>query len=255
MQLYFSPGACSLASHIALREAGLSFDLKRTDVKTKKLEDGSDFFAVNSKGAVPALRLNDGQVLTEGPAILQYIADQKPDSKLAPKAGTLERYRLLEWLNFITSEVHKTFSPLFNPTAADAVSRARTSRSRSAKETVAGAASASTWSTLRSSGLLVVIVTLFGVLNASTPGACAASASAGGTGTARVRRYKRSTASAIGARAGSTPAWHRSVRRNVRPRMKSRYCSVSITSWSAPRAWRVRAVAVVSGDGLASLRY
>jgi len=116
MQLYFSPGACSLASHIVLREAGLPFDLKRTDVKTKKLEDGSDYFAVNSKGSVPALRLDGGQVLTEGPAILQYIADQKLESRLAPKSGTLERYRLLEWLNFITSEIHKSFSPLFNPT-------------------------------------------------------------------------------------------------------------------------------------------
>jgi glutathione S-transferase len=116
MQLYFAPGACSLASHITLREAGLPFDLKRTDTKTKKLEDGSDYFAVNSKGSVPALRLDDGQVLTEGPAILQYIADQKPDSRLAPRAGTLERYRVLEWLNFITSELHKGFSPLFNPT-------------------------------------------------------------------------------------------------------------------------------------------
>ena len=115
MQLYFSPGACSLASHIVLREAGLPFDLKRTDVKTKKLDDGSDYLAVNSKGSVPALRLDDGQVLTEGPAILQYIADQKLESRLAPKSGTLERYRLLEWLNFITSEIHKSFSPLFNP--------------------------------------------------------------------------------------------------------------------------------------------
>jgi glutathione S-transferase len=113
MQLYFSPGACSLASHIVLREAGLPFDLKRADVRTKKLEDGSDYFAVNSKGAVPALRLDDGQVLTEGPAIMQYLADQKPDSKLVPKAGTLERYRVLEWLNFITSELHKGFTPLF----------------------------------------------------------------------------------------------------------------------------------------------
>jgi len=121
MQLYFSPGACSLASHITLREAGLPFDLKRTDTKTKKLEDGGDYFAVNSKGAVPALRLDDGQVLTEGPAILQYIADQKPDSKLVPKAGTLERYRVLEWLNFITSEIHKGFSPLFNPAADPSV--------------------------------------------------------------------------------------------------------------------------------------
>ncbi len=121
MQLYFAPGACSLASHIVLRESGLPFDLKKTDTKSKKLEDGSDYFAVNSKGAVPALRLDDGQVLTEGPVILQYIADQKPESRLAPKAGTLERYRLLEWLNYITSEVHKTFSPLFNPAANDAV--------------------------------------------------------------------------------------------------------------------------------------
>jgi glutathione S-transferase len=119
MQLYFSPGACSLASHISLREAGLPFDLKRTDTKTKKLDDGSDYYAVNSKGSVPALRLDNGQVLTEGPVILQFLADQKPEAGLAPKSGTLERYRLQEWLNFITSEVHKSFSPLFNP-AADA---------------------------------------------------------------------------------------------------------------------------------------
>jgi glutathione S-transferase len=118
MQLYFSPGACSLASHIVAREAGLTLELKRTDVKAKKLEDGSDYFAVNSKGAVPALRLDDGQVLTEGPAILQYLADLKPDSGLVPRAGTMQRYRVLEWLNFITSEVHKNFSPLFNPAAA-----------------------------------------------------------------------------------------------------------------------------------------
>jgi glutathione S-transferase len=119
MQLYFSPGACSLASHITLRELGLPFDLKRADVRTKKLEDGSDFLAVNSKGAVPALRLDDGQVLTEGAVILQYLADRKPDAGLAPKNGTIERYRLQEWLNYVASEVHKSFSPLFNP-AADA---------------------------------------------------------------------------------------------------------------------------------------
>jgi len=127
MQLYFSPGACSLASHIALREAGLPFDLKRTDTKTKKLEDGSDYYAVNSKGSVPALRLDNGQVLTEGPVILQYVADQKPESGLAPMNGSIERYRLQEWLNFITSEVHKTFSPLFNP-AADASVKAYTTQ-------------------------------------------------------------------------------------------------------------------------------
>jgi glutathione S-transferase len=117
MQLYFSPGACSLASHITLREAGLPFELKRADTKTKKLSDGSDYFAVNSKGAVPALRLDDGQVLTEGVVIMQYLADQKPDSKLVPKAGTFERYRVQEWLNYITSEVHKAFSPLWSPNA------------------------------------------------------------------------------------------------------------------------------------------
>jgi len=121
MQLYFSPGACSLASHITLREAGLPFDLKRADTKTKKLDDGSDYLAVNSKGAVPALRLDSGEILTEGVAIMQYIADRKPDSKLVPASGTIERYRVLEWLNYLTSEVHKSFSPLFNPNAAPEV--------------------------------------------------------------------------------------------------------------------------------------
>src|SRR3954463_2219704 len=121
MQLYFSPGACSLASHISLREAGIPFDLKKADTKTKKLEDGSDYYAINSKGAVPALKLDNGQVLTEGGAIMQYVADQKPESGLAPKNGSLERYRVQEWLNYITSEVHKTFSPLWNPTADPAV--------------------------------------------------------------------------------------------------------------------------------------
>jgi glutathione S-transferase len=114
MQLYFSPGACSLASHITAREAGIPIKLERTDTKTKKLVDGGDYYAVNSKGAVPALRLDDGQVLTEGVAIMQYLADLKPESGLAPRAGTIERYRVQEWLNYITSEVHKGFSPLWN---------------------------------------------------------------------------------------------------------------------------------------------
>jgi glutathione S-transferase len=117
MQLYYSPGACSLASHITLREAGIPFDLKRADTKTKKLEDGSDYYAINSKGAVPALKLDDGTVLTEGVVIMQYLGDQKPESTLVPKNGTLERYRLQEWLNYITSEVHKSYSPLWNATA------------------------------------------------------------------------------------------------------------------------------------------
>ncbi len=118
MKLYYSPGACSLSPHIALREAGVPVELKKVDLPAKQLDGGGDYLQVNSKGQVPVLELPDGSVLTEGPAIVQYIADQKPDSKLAPKAGTLERYRLQEWLNFITSELHKQFSPLFNKTAA-----------------------------------------------------------------------------------------------------------------------------------------
>lgn len=128
MKLYYSPGACSLSPHIALREAGLAFDLALASTKTKKLADGSDFNLVNPKSQVPVLELNDGQRLTEGPAIVQYIADQAPDKKLAPAAGTMERYRLMEWLNFVTSELHKGFSPLFNPAIPEeskAVSRAK----------------------------------------------------------------------------------------------------------------------------------
>jgi glutathione S-transferase len=113
MKLYFSPGACSLSPHIALREAGLPFELEQVDVRAKKTKSGADFLAINPKGQVPAFVLDDGDVLTEGPAIVQYIADQKPETKLAPAAGTRERYHLQEWLNFITSEIHKSFSPLF----------------------------------------------------------------------------------------------------------------------------------------------
>jgi glutathione S-transferase len=115
MKLYYFRGACALSPHIALLEAGLPFTLVKIDSKTKKTESGEDFLAVNSKGAVPTLQLDDGRVLTEGPAIVQYIADQKPESGLAPRAGTFERYQLMEILNYITSEVHKSFSPLFNP--------------------------------------------------------------------------------------------------------------------------------------------
>jgi glutathione S-transferase len=117
MQLYYAPGVCSLASHIALREAGAKFDLIRTDTKSHKLTDGGDFYAVNSKGHVPVLRLDDGQLLTEGPAILQYIADKNPAAKLAPPNGTVERARVQEWLNYVTSELHKTFTPLFDAKA------------------------------------------------------------------------------------------------------------------------------------------
>jgi glutathione S-transferase len=115
MKLYYSPGACSLSPHIALREAGLPFDLVKVDTKTHQLDGGGDFYSVNGKGYVPVLELDGGERLTEGPAIVQYIADRKPASGLAPAAGTIERVRLQEWLNFLTSEIHKGFSPLFSP--------------------------------------------------------------------------------------------------------------------------------------------
>lgn len=115
MKLYFSPGACSMAPHIVLREAGYRFDLDKLDRATKRTASGEDYTQINPNGYVPAFRLDGGQVLTEAAVILQYLADQKPESGLAPKAGTLERYRLMEWLNFITSEVHKTLGALFNP--------------------------------------------------------------------------------------------------------------------------------------------
>jgi glutathione S-transferase len=118
MQLYYFAGACALSPHIVLREAGLPYTLVKVDSKTKKTETGADYLAVNSKGAVPALQLDDGRVLTEGPAIVQYLADLKPESGLAPRAGTFERYQLMEILNYITSEVHKSFSPLFNPASS-----------------------------------------------------------------------------------------------------------------------------------------
>ncbi|HRD95201.1 MAG: glutathione transferase GstA [Rubrivivax sp.] len=115
LKLYYSPGACSLSPHIVLREAGLPFELALASTKTHKLADGTDYYTINPKGYVPLLELADGQRLSEGPVIVQYLADQVPASQLAPPAGTMARYRLMEWLNFITSELHKGFSPLFNP--------------------------------------------------------------------------------------------------------------------------------------------
>ena len=114
-KLYYSPGACSLSPHIVLREAQMPFDLVLASMKTHQLADGTDYYGINPKGYVPVLELDDGQRLSEGPVIVQYIADQVPASQLAPAAGTMARYRLMEWLNFITSELHKGFSPLFNP--------------------------------------------------------------------------------------------------------------------------------------------
>jgi glutathione S-transferase len=115
MKLYYSPGACSLSPHIVAREAGIAIQLQKVNTKDKSMEGGGDFWQVNPRGYVPVLELDNGERLTEGPAIVQYLADQKPETGLAPKNGSIERYRLQEWLNFLTSELHKQFSPLFRP--------------------------------------------------------------------------------------------------------------------------------------------
>jgi glutathione S-transferase len=121
MKLYYAPGACSLSPHISLREAGVSFDLERVDLASRKTASGEDFSKINPKGYVPALRLDDGELLTEGVAMVQFIADRYPVAGLAPANGTLERVRLQEHSNFISSELHKAFSPLFGPaTSAEA---------------------------------------------------------------------------------------------------------------------------------------
>lgn len=120
MKLYFAPGTCSFSPHIALREAGITAELVQVNIKNRRLvADGSDFSAINPKAYVPVLELDNGVRLTEGPAIVQYIADLKPESGLAPENGTLARYQLQEWLGFVNSEVHKGFSPLFNPETPD----------------------------------------------------------------------------------------------------------------------------------------
>lgn len=119
MKLYFSPAACSLSPRIALLEAGLQFSTEQVDLGKKLTASGADFRSINPNGYVPALQLADGTVLTEGPAIVQYVADLAPASKLAPAAGTIERYQLMEWLNYISSEVHKPFITLFNRAASD----------------------------------------------------------------------------------------------------------------------------------------
>lgn len=119
MKLYYVPGACSLAAHIVLNEGGFSFEKEKVDLATRKTEAGLDFTAINPKGYVPALKLADGQVLTEVAALVQYLADCVPEKQLAPAAGSMERYRLQEWLNFISTELHKSFGVLFNPKAPE----------------------------------------------------------------------------------------------------------------------------------------
>lgn len=120
MKLYYASGACSLSPHIVLREAGVDFEIEEVNLADKKTKSGADFSQINPKGYVPALQLNDGQVLTEGAAIVQYIADHKSDSGLAPAAGTVERARLQEYLNYVASEYHKAFGPLFSPSSSEA---------------------------------------------------------------------------------------------------------------------------------------
>ncbi|MDY6942119.1 MAG: glutathione transferase GstA [Pseudomonadota bacterium] len=120
LKLYYSPGACSMSPHIVLREAELEFALEKVDLRSKQTESGVDFTTINSKGYVPTLQLADGDVLTEGPAIVQYIADLKPESGLAPANGTLPRYHLQEWLNYISTELHKSSGQLFNPAVPEA---------------------------------------------------------------------------------------------------------------------------------------
>jgi len=115
VKLYYSPGACSLSPHIVLRELGLPFEPVLASTKTHKLADGTDYYTINPKGYVPLLELDDGQRLSEGPAIVQYLADQAPAKGLIAPAGTMPRYRQIEWLNFVSTELHKSYSPLFNP--------------------------------------------------------------------------------------------------------------------------------------------
>jgi glutathione S-transferase len=120
MKLYYAPGACSLAAHIALREAGVQFEIEKVDLAAKKTERGTDYWSINPKGYVPALQLDNGEILTEVSAVLQYIADQKPSANLLPAFGSKERYRVLEWIGFIATEVHKGFGPLWNPKTPEA---------------------------------------------------------------------------------------------------------------------------------------
>jgi glutathione S-transferase len=131
MKLYLTPGVCSLSPHIVLEELGIAHETETVNLRTKATASGGNFLAINPKGYVPALQLDSGEVLTEGPAIVQYLADLKPELALAPPNGSLARYQLQSWLNFIATELHKNFSPFFNPAAPDemkAIARANIER-------------------------------------------------------------------------------------------------------------------------------
>lgn len=125
IKLYYSPGACSLSPHIVANEAGISLELVKVDLKNHKLTDGTDYFTINPKGYVPVLEISEGEILTEGPAIVQYLGDQQSSAEVVPKAGTMERYRLQEMLGYINSEIHKTYSLLFNPSLNQEVAKER----------------------------------------------------------------------------------------------------------------------------------
>ena len=163
MKLYFSPGACSLSPHIVLLESGLPFESEQVDLRAKTTASGDDFTAINPKGYVPALRLDGGLVLTEGPAIVQYVADLAPEKHLAPLAGSLGRYKLAEWLNFISTEIHKSFGPLFKPDASEEMKQAARANLAKRFPTVAAALEGSLY--LMGDQFIVADAYLFTVLN------------------------------------------------------------------------------------------
>ncbi|MEO8674942.1 MAG: glutathione transferase GstA [Casimicrobiaceae bacterium] len=162
MKLYYSPGACSLAPHIALSEAGLPYTTKRVDLKTHTLADGTDYYTINPKGYVPLLELDDGARLSEIAAIVQYIADRKPGT-LAPAYGTMERYRLMEWLNFIATELHKQFGPLWYPTTPEATKEAQVAKLKTRFELISKALAAQPY--LMGAAFTVADAYLFTILN------------------------------------------------------------------------------------------
>jgi glutathione S-transferase len=162
MKLYYSPGACSLAPHIALSEAGLPYQTAKVDLRKHVLEDGSDYYTINPKGYVPLLELDDGALISEVAVILQYIADRKPGT-LAPAYGGIERYRVMEWLNFIATELHKQFAPLWYPTTPDATKEAQKAKLATRFDLVAKALAAQPY--LTGSAFTIADAYLFTILN------------------------------------------------------------------------------------------